>query len=349
MMRTDFNVSNGTIKSGSRLHRYIDTNLIKPLWNYPQSSDTYKSIAYALQTIYHQEDNVVGKHIASLYSKMDSKCTIRQAVESLSDEINIADQLMKVDIQDLSQWMGDFLKIDPSWKVEWPLSVALQKWFSAGTLAAFVPKFGLALPSTFNEKDFSIDTSFNSSKAKPEEVKKLIDFRARLTNSIVNNNKLTFWNNDIKGSIQAEMSKLTYLESLKMYSVLGGESDTSKLGGARMTLLYSTLLGLLDNDSQAQWAYKSALCGELYNSLRGRASAIPEEVQDFLKKATSNLWDYFKEKAKALWLEWFGSLTENTTMTLLATAWVLAFFWYGRFFAVRTSAAGMATKLFGKA
>lgn len=48
------------------------------------------------------------------------------------------------------------------------------------------------------------------------------------------------------------MNKLTYLESLKMYSVLGGESDTNKLGSARMTLLYSTLLGLLDNDSQAQ-------------------------------------------------------------------------------------------------
>ena len=48
------------------------------------------------------------------------------------------------------------------------------------------------LKELFNEKDFSIDTSFNSSKAKPEEVKKLIDFRARLTNSIVNNNKLTF-------------------------------------------------------------------------------------------------------------------------------------------------------------
>ena len=342
---------NGAIETNSHLHRYVDANILKPL-GYASNQKNYESVQYALLSIYHKNNqSVIGKHINSEFTRFQKEnkdATIRQTVEGLSDEINIADQLIKVDIQDLSQWMGNFLKIDPSGKVEWPLSVALNKWFSAWTLAAFATKFNAVLPGSFNERDFSVDNSFASSQAKPEEVKKLIDFRASLTNSIVNNNKLTFWNNDIRWSIQVEMNKLTYLESLKMYSVLGGESDTNKLGSARMTLLYSTLLGLLDNDSQAQWAYKSALWRELCNSLLGRASAIPQEVQDFLKKATSNLGDYFKEKAKALGLEWLGSLTENPTTTILVTVWVLAFFWYWKFFAVRTSAAGMATKLFGK-
>lgn len=97
---------NGAIETNSHLHRYVDANILKPL-GYASNQKNYESVQYALLSIYYKNDkSVIGKHINSEFARFQKEnrdATIRQTVEGLSDEINIADQLIKVDIQDLSQ------------------------------------------------------------------------------------------------------------------------------------------------------------------------------------------------------------------------------------------------------
>lgn len=91
MMQKDF--QNGAIMVNSPLHRYMDANVIKKL-GYDSKRSTYESVQYALLTVYYRNnEGFVGKHISAEFTRFqkDNKnATIRQTVEALSDEIDIA-------------------------------------------------------------------------------------------------------------------------------------------------------------------------------------------------------------------------------------------------------------------
>ena len=94
------------------------------------------------------------------------------------------------------------------------------------------------------------------------------------------------------------MDKLTYLESLKFYALFGGKSDTTMLSAARTTLLYSSLLNILDINSDAQGKYKSALAREVLKSATKQASNIDINVSDFIITVAKNAGEAIWSKAE---------------------------------------------------
>lgn len=131
-------------------------------------------------------------------------------------------------------------------------------------IKAFIFNASNRLPNTFEQKDFDNDTSFKDTN--PEELKKLIDFRRDFGKSISTNSALTFNNVNIVTAINTAMSKLSYLDTLQMYAVFGGKTDTRSMGIARSTALYPWILSLLESETSSQkdeGAYKILLLGEL--------------------------------------------------------------------------------------
>mgnify|MGYP006928748262 FL=1 len=335
MMQKDF--QKGAIVPNSLLHQYMDANIVKSL-GYESKRSTYEAVQYALLTIYYRNnESFIGKHISTefeRYQKDNKNATIRQTVEALSDEITLASNLNSVDITNGMESLGWYLSIDPNTKtLNWVWSDVVSKWFSPDTIKAFLRNAPNRLPNKFEQKDFDNDTSLKN--AKPEEVQKLIDFRRNITKSISTNVALTFNHVNIIASINTAMSKLSYLDTLQMYAVFGGKTDTKSMGIARSTALYPWIVSLLEGETSSQkdeWAYKILLLGELRKFASWGASHIPKETANFMvnagKKVGVWIWDTIANGVK----EWWGMLEVDPATTLIVTPALLYLFVQTRWF-----------------
>ena len=327
LMQKDF--QKGAIVTASHLHRYVDANILKPLW-YESNQKNYESVQYALLSIFYKNDqNFIGKHIGSEFArfqKENKNATIRQVIEGLSDEIDMASRF------DFSgEGETDFLTINPNTNaIEWSGWRVLSSAFSKETLTTFAKNSTIRVPMSFDQKAFEVNTSF--AWANMEEVKKLIDFRSKIQENICTNQQFLFGRGKYEQPLRKWFEQMTYYDVMKLYAMMGGKTDVGSFGAMRSALVYTQISSLLEHDNIIHGAYLSDITRETSTSVWGSSKYMPEWTVAFLSAIFGNIgksvWDWMTDIAE----KWWGGMKTNPWTTISATVVGGIFFLYTRFF-----------------
>ena len=301
-------------------------NTLKPSMDSSGASDA--DVEWALKCMFSKE-GLFAKQLQTIYQRAQEKHEqnasiadgILESYSSLGIFMKLANRESGVEAIDIG------IHVDPkTWEITGWAQEILGDRFSGKSLY-YIAHLRPDVPVPRSSKDLKLDSIATLDDKSRKEIADFTDFTAKIRENYTSILGKHIKKPEISSIVQSNLNNISNTNALKMYALLNGNTDPTKILEAQQFALLM-LLGNIWDSTQNIGQFNTYMTEQAVRKTLWASNDLPESFSKYAELFLKKSWSVVKGAAWTTFDAWVGMATENPVAAgLLATAFVFSLRW----------------------